>query len=168
MRCRNILRDFNRLSGMSKSLPSAECIYLAGFKAVARPACFRAGRRLTQDSSCGAAAEPSPIGLKRAAILLGTIMVLSSGVALAQDRLTKADLVQLVVTLGVYDNRCEKLAPRLLADLQRMVRMLDKGEVMAGVINEQEKVDRAGEAKWCDAFRPVVEKYKDGLLEPVR
>ena len=43
--------------------------------------------------------------LKRAA-LLGTIMVLSSGAALAQDQLTKADLVQLAVTLGVYDNRC--------------------------------------------------------------
>ena len=53
---------------------------------------------------------------KRAAILLGTIMVLSSGTALAQDQLTKADLVQLAVTLGVYDNRCEKFAPRLLAD----------------------------------------------------
>jgi hypothetical protein len=106
--------------------------------------------------------------LKRTAILLGTIMMLSSGAALAQDQLTKADLVQLAVTLGVYDNRCEKLPPRLLADLQRMVRMLDKGDVMAGVINEQEKVDRAGEAKWCDAFRPVVEKYKDGLFEPVR
>ena len=47
--------------------------------------------------------------------------------------------VQLAVTLGVYDNRCEKLAPRLLAGLQRMVRMLDKGDVMAGVINEQRK-----------------------------
>jgi hypothetical protein len=63
--------------------------------------------------------------LRRTAILLGTIMVLSSGAALAQDQLTKADLVQLAVTLGVYDKRCEKLPPRLLADLQRMVRMLD-------------------------------------------
>ena len=107
--------------------------------------------------------------LKRAAIPLGTIMVLSSGAALAQDQLTKADLVQLVVTLGVYENRCEKLAPsRLLADLQRMVRMLDKDDVMAGVINEHEKVDRAGEAKWCDALRPVVEKYESGLFEPTR
>jgi hypothetical protein len=106
--------------------------------------------------------------LKRAAIPLGTIMVLSSGAALAQDQLTKADLVQLVVTLGVYDNRCEKLAPRLLADLQRMVRMLDKDDVMAGLINEHEKVDRAGEAKWCDALRPVVEKYESGLFEPTR
>jgi hypothetical protein len=103
--------------------------------------------------------------LKRVAIPLG-IMVLSS--ALAQDQLTKADLVQLAVTLGVYDNRCEKLAPRLLADVQRMVRMLDKDDVMAAVINEQDKVDRAGEAKWCVALRPVVEKYKDGLFEPVR
>jgi hypothetical protein len=104
--------------------------------------------------------------LKRVAIPLGTIMVLSS--ALAQEQLTKADLVQLAVTLGVYDNRCENLAPRLLADVQRMVRMLDKDEVMAAVINEQDKVDRAGEAKWCVALRPVVEKYKDGLFEPVR
>ena len=106
--------------------------------------------------------------LKRAAIPLGTIMVLSSGPALAKDQLTKGDLVQLVVTLGVYDNRCEKLAPRLLADLQRMAQMLDKGDVMSGVLNEHEKVDRAGEAKWCDAFRPVVEKYKDGLFGPTR
>jgi len=104
--------------------------------------------------------------LKRVAIPLGTIMVLSS--ALAQEQLTKADLVQLAVTLGVYDNRCEKLAPRLLADVQRMVRILDKDDVMAAVINEQDKVDRAGEAKWCDALRPVVEKYKEGLFEPVR
>jgi hypothetical protein len=47
--------------------------------------------------------------LKRVAIPVGTIMVLSS--ALAQEQLTKADLVQLAVTLGVYDNRCENLAP---------------------------------------------------------
>jgi hypothetical protein len=106
--------------------------------------------------------------LKRAAISLGTIMVLSSGAAPAQDQLTKGDLVQLVVTLGVYDNRCEKLAPRLLADLQRMAQMLDKGDVMSGVLSEHEKVDRAGEAKWCDAFRPVAEKYKGGLFEPTR
>jgi hypothetical protein len=44
--------------------------------------------------------------LKRVAIPLGTIMVLSS--ALAQEQLTKADLVQLAVTLGVYDNRLRK------------------------------------------------------------
>jgi hypothetical protein len=25
-----------------------------------------------------------------------------------------------------------------------------------------------GEAKWCEAFRPVIEKYKDGLFEPTR
>ena len=104
-------------------------------------------------------------GLKRAAIPLGTIMVLSSGAALAQDQLTKGDLVQLAVILGVYDNRCEKLAPRLLAHSQRMVRVLDKADVMAGVVVEQEKVDEAGEAKWCGAYRPVVEKYKDGLFE---
>jgi len=106
--------------------------------------------------------------LKRAAIPLGTIVVLSSGASLAQDQLTKADLVQLAVTLGVYDNRCEKLAPGLLADVQRMVRMLDKDDVMTGVINEQEKVDRPGETKWCDALRPVVEKYESGLFEPTR
>jgi hypothetical protein len=104
--------------------------------------------------------------LKRVAVPLGTIMALSS--ALAQEQLTKADLIQLAVTLGVYDNRCENLAPRLLADVQLMVRMLDKGDVMAAVINEQDKVDRVGEAKWCVALRPVVEKYKDGLFEPVR
>jgi hypothetical protein len=55
----------------------------------------------------------------------------SATAALAQDRLTKQDLVTLAVTLRVYDNRCEKLAPRLLADVQRMVRMLDKADVMA-------------------------------------
>ena len=49
--------------------------------------------------------------LKRAAIPLGTIMVLSSGAALAQDQLTKGDLVQLAVILGVYDNRCESSLP---------------------------------------------------------
>jgi hypothetical protein len=87
---------------------------------------------------------------------------------LAQDRLTKEDLVTLAVTLGVYDNRCEKLAPRLLADLQRMVRMLDKPDVAAGVVVEQKNVDEAGEAKWCSAYRPTVEKYKDGLFEPTR
>jgi hypothetical protein len=72
------------------------------------------------------------------------------------------------VTLGVYDNRCEKLPARLLADLQRMVRMLDEADVMAGVVVEQEKVDEAGDTKWCGAYRPAVEKYKDGLFEPAR
>jgi hypothetical protein len=105
---------------------------------------------------------------KRAAITLGTFLVLWSGTALAQEQLTKADLTQLVVSLGVYDNRCEKLAPRLLADVQRMVLMLNKDDLSAGVIKEQDNVDRAGEAQWCDALRPVVEKYKDGLLEPTR
>jgi len=105
---------------------------------------------------------------KRAAITLGTFLVLWFGTALAQEQLTKADLTQLVITLGVYDNRCEKLAPRLLADVQRMVLMLNKDELSAGVIKEQDNVDRAGEAQWCDAFRPVIEKYKDGLLEPTR
>jgi hypothetical protein len=79
----------------------------------------------------------------------------SATAALAQDRLTKQDLVTLAVT-------------RLLADVQRMVRMLDKADAMAGVVNEHEKVDQAGEAKWCEAFRPVIEKYKDGLFEPTK
>jgi hypothetical protein len=80
--------------------------------------------------------------------------------------LTKDDLVQLAVTFGVYDNRCKRLAPRLLADVQRMVQLLDKDDLLAGVIKEQDKVDRAGEAQWCDALRPVVENFKDGLFEP--
>ena len=95
-------------------------------------------------------------------------LLFSATAVLAQDRLTKEDLVTLAVTLGVYDNRCEKLAPRLLADLQRMVRMLDKADVMAGLVVEQEKVDEVGETKWCGAYRPAVEKYKDGLFEPAR
>jgi hypothetical protein len=89
-------------------------------------------------------------------------LLFSATAGLAQERLTKT------VTLGVYHNRCERLAPRLLADVQRMDRMLDKADVMAGVVNEHEKVDQAGEAKWCEAFRPVIEKYKDGLFEPTR
>jgi hypothetical protein len=104
------------------------------------------------------------VKLTRAVVAL----LFSATAVLAQDRLTKEDLVRLAVTLGVYDNRCEKLAPRLLADLQRMVRMLDKADVMAGVVVEQEKVDEAGEAKWCGTYRPAVEKYKDGLFEPAR
>ncbi len=96
------------------------------------------------------------------------VALLFSAAVLAQDRMTKEDLVALSVTLGVYDNRCEKLPPRLLADLQRMVRMLDKTDVAAGVVVEQEKFDEAGETKWCGAYRPTVEKYKDGLFEPAR
>ena len=91
---------------------------------------------------------------------------LSAPAALAQDQLSQADLIQLAVTFGVYDNRCERLAPKLLADVQRMVQMLDKDDLLAGVIKEQDKVDRAGEAQWCDALRPVIENFKDGLLEP--
>ena len=101
------------------------------------------------------------------ALLFSATAVLAQGLT-KQDGLRKEDLVTLAVTLGVYDNRCEKLAPRLLADLQRMVRMLDKADVMAAVVVEQEKVDEAGETKWCGAYRPVVEKYKDGLFEPTR
>jgi hypothetical protein len=102
------------------------------------------------------------------AVPFGTFLVLWSGKALAQEQLTKADLTQLVVTLGVYDNRCEKLAPRLLADVQRMVLMLNEDDLSVGVLKEQDNVDRAGEAQWCEAFRPVVEKYKNGLFEPTR
>jgi hypothetical protein len=40
-------------------------------------------------------------------------------------------------TLGVYDNRCEKLAPRLLADVQRMVLMLNEDDLSAGALREQ-------------------------------
>jgi hypothetical protein len=102
-------------------------------------------------------------------LTMAIVALLSSATAvLAQDRLTKENLVTLAVTLGVYDNRCEKLAPRLLADLQRMVRMLDKADVMAGVVVEQEKVDEVGETMWCGAYRPTVEKYKDGLFAPAR
>jgi hypothetical protein len=106
--------------------------------------------------------------LKRAAIPLGAIVALSASAVPAQDRLTKDDLATLAATLGVYDSRCETLPPRLRADLQRMVRLLDRDDLMARGLNEQEKVDRAGEAKWCDAYRPVIEKYKDGLFEPTR
>jgi hypothetical protein len=106
--------------------------------------------------------------LKRVAILLGTIVALSASAVPAQDRLTKDDLATLAATLGVYDSRCETLPPGLRADLQRMIRLLDKDDLMARGLNEQEKIDRAGEVKWCDAYRPVIEKYKDGLFEPTR
>jgi hypothetical protein len=68
----------------------------------------------------------------------------------------------------VYDSRCETLPPGLRTDLHRMVRLLDKGGLMARGLDEQEKVDETGEAKWCNAYRPVIEKYKDGLFESVR
>jgi len=103
--------------------------------------------------------------LKRVAILLGTIVALSASAVPAQDRLTKDDLAMLAATLGVYDSRCETLPPKLRTDLLRMVRLLDKDDLMARGLNEQDKVDEAGEAKWCDAYRPVIEKYKDGLFE---
>jgi hypothetical protein len=63
------------------------------------------------------------------------------------------------------NRRCEKLAPRLLAMYSEWSECSIKADVMAGVVNEHEKVDQAGEAKWCEAFRPVIEKYKDGLFE---
>jgi hypothetical protein len=95
-------------------------------------------------------------------------LLLSAPAALAQDQLTRADLLQLAVAFGVYDNRCERLTPQLMADVQRMVQMLDKDDLLAGVIKEQDKVDRVGEAQWCDSLRPVVEHFKDGLFEPTR
>jgi hypothetical protein len=168
--CRNA-----KPAGVNRRAASSRRRILRGGSPIPKGATDRAGRSAAGRSKLPFKARPEmreelPMDyidlLKRVAIPLGTIMVLSS--ALAQEQLTKADLVQLAVTLGVYDNRCEKLAPRLLADVQRMVRMLDKDDVMAAVINEQDKVDRAGEAKWCVALRPVVEKYKDGLFEPVR
>jgi len=76
--------------------------------------------------------------LKRAAIPLGAIVALSASAVLAQDRLTKDDLATLAATLGVYDSRCETLPPRLRTDLQRMVRLLDKDDLMARGLNEQE------------------------------
>jgi hypothetical protein len=82
--------------------------------------------------------------LKRVAILLGTIVALSASAVPAQDRLTKDDLATLAATLGVYDSRCETLPPGLRADLQRMIRLLDKDDLMARGLNEQEKIDRVG------------------------
>jgi hypothetical protein len=37
----------------------------------------------------------------------------------------------------VYDDRCEQLAPKLRTDLQRLVRMLDEGDLMEGSLYEQ-------------------------------
>jgi hypothetical protein len=108
------------------------------------------------------------VALVTVAILLGTIVALSASAVPVQDRLTKDDLATLAATLGVYDSRCGMLPPRLRVDLQRMIRLLDKDDLMARGLNEQEKVDKAGEAKWCDAYRSVIEKYKDGLFEPMR
>jgi hypothetical protein len=56
----------------------------------------------------------------------------------AQDRLTKDDLATLGATLGVYDSRCETLPSELGANLQRMIRLFDKGDLMARGLNEQE------------------------------
>jgi hypothetical protein len=81
-----------------------------------------------------------------AILLLGTIVALSASAVLAQDRLTKDDLATLAATLGVYDSRCETLPPGVRADLQRMIRLLDKDDLMSRGLNEQEKVDQAGAA----------------------
>ena len=107
--------------------------------------------------------------LKRAAIALGTFLVLSSGAALAQDQLSTTNLVQLVVTLGVYDNRCEKLAPRLLADVQRLTLLLDK-DVRGGGCYQANRTTSTKRARRSGAtrFSPVIEKFKDGLFDPTR
>jgi hypothetical protein len=65
----------------------------------------------------------------------------------------------------VARRQADDQAPKLLADLQRMVRKLDKADVMAGVVVEQEKVDEVGETKWCGAYRPAVEKYKERAVQ---
>src|SRR5437016_13023738 len=95
-----------------------------------------------------------------AILLLGTIVALSASAVPAQDRLTKDDLATLAATLGVYDSRCEPLPPKLRPDLLRMVRLRDNDDLSARGLNEQARVDEAGEAKWCDASRQVIEKHK--------
>jgi hypothetical protein len=131
---------------------------------------FRSGLfRYARGLSCIEGVSMADIDrLKRVAILFGTIIALSASAVRAQDRLTKDDLATLAATLGVYDSRCETLPSGLRADLQRMIRLFDKDDLMARGLNEQEKVDRAGEAKWRDAYCPVIEKYKDGLFELTR
>ena len=60
-------------------------------------------------------------------------LLLSAPAALAQDQLMKENLLTLAVTLAVYDDRCEQLAPKLRADLQRLARMLDEGGAEGGL-----------------------------------
>src|SRR5437016_14546881 len=104
--------------------------------------------------------KKKPTATKRVAILLGTIVALSASAVPAQDRMTKDDLAMLAATLGVYDSRCETLPPKLRPDLLRMVRLRDNDDLSARGLNEQARVDEAGEAKWCDASRQVIEKHK--------
>src|SRR5436309_14651621 len=134
-------------AGVNRRAASSGRRILRGGSPISKEATDRAGRSAAGRSKLPFKARPEmreelPMKidlLKRVAIPLGTIMVLSS--ALAQEQLTKADLVQLAVPLGVCDNRCENLAPGLLAGVQRMVRMLGTDDVMAAGINEQHKVD---------------------------
>ena len=86
------------------------------------PACFRRRASLTR--------EPRPPGDA------GPDTAPPCEAVLAQDRLTKDDLATLAATLGMYDSRCETLPPRLRTDLQRMVRLLDKDDLMARGLNE--------------------------------
>jgi hypothetical protein len=89
---------------------------------------------------------------------------LSAPAALAQDQTMKENLLTLAVALAVYDDRCEQLAPKLRTDLQRLVRMLDEGDLMEGSLYEQKRVDDLGTARWCAMLRPIIDKYKDGLF----
>jgi hypothetical protein len=53
---------------------------------------------------------PDQIALDKFTAAIAALLF-SATAALAQDRLTKQDLVTLAVTLGVYDNRCEISLP---------------------------------------------------------
>jgi hypothetical protein len=88
----------------------------------------------------------------------------SAPAALSQDQMTKENLLTLAVALAVYDDRCEQLAPKLRTDLQRLVRMLDEGDLMEGSLYEQKRVDDLGPERWCGMLRPIIDKYKDGLF----
>ena len=67
------------------------------------------------------------------------IVAFSATVAFAEEeQKTKGFLTAVVVTFGVYDQRCEKLPRPLRVDLRRILRALDKGDVRAGSLREQE------------------------------
>jgi hypothetical protein len=102
--------------------------------------------------------------MKKRIIAAVVALLLSAPAAPAQDQMMKENLLTLAVALVVYDDRCEQLAPKLRADLQRLVRMLDEGDLMEGSLNEQKRVDDVGPARWCAMLRPIVDKYKDGLF----
>ena len=88
---------------------------------------------------------------------------LSAPAALAQDQMMKENLLTLAVTLFVYDDRCEQLASKLRADLQRMVGMLNQGDLRERSLYEQKRVDDLGPERWCAMLRPIIDKYKDGF-----